>query len=636
VTLGSGCLFTGTNSILNSTFDGSISGSNGDVFKEGSNTVTLTGTSTYPRTHVNGGTLVANGFLLPSGYVDVNSGGTLSGHGAVGTVTVNPSGTIAPGDTSPGTLHTGDVVFGASSTTFAVRLNNPIYDQLQAGNVDLTQQPNLSPTLPLPPPAPGDSFTILTGTINGTFNNHPNNDIFLINGYAFQITYTASSVVLRRVPPAVSVGTSSLIQSDYYLNGSVHGRFDAVVNACGGDLVHYYNDNEGSGWHQGEQIVPDASGPGSIIQSDWTEISPLDPSGPLHGHWEVLVPRNNQIEHWYSNGGLSWKLASTFAPGATAASFIQSDYNQFGHRYMEAVVTQGTNLVHYVNQQDGTGWHQWETIVSGVSGQGSIIQSDWVSLSTRPGFTNELHRHFEVVVQVNNHIEHRWNEGGSTWNFDASFANNVADGPASIIQSDWITNGHGHYEVLVPQFGGQLVHYVNNSDGSPWYLSETVSPETSWPASIIQSDWITNGHGRYEALLAFSIPVELVHWVGQPWYSVEDLIWHCGAGNGNQPESGSGGSGMAVGKAPGHSRGVPSSSLGWYGPSDAAPSEQPRETPSVVREEASQTALPRLKSASQDLADIPPTPALELAFDRDKDHWHNDPLVDDLALALLS
>src|SRR5262249_14703212 len=106
------------------------------------------------------------------------------------------------GDASPGTLHTGNVTFGANSSTFAVRLNNvSSYDQLQAGNVDLTQHPNLSPTLPLPPPAVGDTFTILTGTINGTFDNHPNNDVFLINGYLFQITYTVNSVVLRRVAP---------------------------------------------------------------------------------------------------------------------------------------------------------------------------------------------------------------------------------------------------------------------------------------------------------------------------------------------------------------------------------------------------------------------------------------------------
>jgi hypothetical protein len=431
-----------------------------------------------------------------------------------------------------------------------------------------------------------------------------------------------------RLTPSVTVGTSSLIQSDYYLNGSVHGRFDAVVNGCAGQLDHYYNNGEGSGWHQGEQIVPTTSGPGSTIQSDWVDISPLD--GNPHGHWEVLVPRNNHIEHWWSSGS-SWHLGATFANGATAASFIQSDYYgydpQYGwHRYMEAVVTQGTNLVHYINPQDGTGWQQAETIVSGVSGQGSIIQSDWVSPSTRNGFIGEQHGHFEVVVRVNNHIEHWWNDGGSKWNFDSSFANNVAAGPASIIQSDWLSfnpydgNWHGHFEVLVPQFGGNLVHWVNNNDGSPWYQAETVSSSVTLPACLIQSDWTSlnpydgNWHGHFEVLLSYGN--DLWHFVnpqdGSPWYGAARIA-ACifGPAGGSWNGSGSG-------------AGVPLVDGANVDAVFAAANPEDQGFPSS-----------RSKSQNSNAADSSPAQGLDRVFADDGSSLLGSLSVDDLALALL-
>jgi hypothetical protein len=341
---------------------------------------------------------------------------------------------------------------------------------------------------------------------------------------------------------------------------------------------------------------------------------------------------------------LSWHHGQDFAPGATAASDIMSDYYGFDpvygwHRYQEAVVTVGTDLVHYINREDGLGWQQAETIVSGVSGQGSIIQSDWYSVSPRDG---QVHAHFEVVVQKNNHIEHWWNDGGSVWNHDADFAINVAAGPASIIQSDWYSfnpgdqNWHGHFEVLVPQNGGDLVHYVNRNDGSPWYQAETITNNVIWPASIIQSDWYSwnpsdlNWHGHFEVLLSFGN--DLWHYVnyndGQPWYAAERLA-SCifGPSNGNQHESGSGWSGMSVGKAPWYSLGAPNSPSGEYGHGDAASSARPHESQLAIREEVHQATLPTSRSESQGFADGSLTPALAGDIVRGKDSLFGDPTL---------
>jgi hypothetical protein len=54
--------------------------------------------------------------------------------------------------------------------------------------------------------AVGDAFTILTsgGGVSGTFNGHPNGDIFPIGGARFRINYSANTVVLTHIADPTS------------------------------------------------------------------------------------------------------------------------------------------------------------------------------------------------------------------------------------------------------------------------------------------------------------------------------------------------------------------------------------------------------------------------------------------------
>lgn len=91
------------------TYSGVISGS-GAVTKSGAGTLTLSGTNTYNgATTLSAGTLKLSGSAANSAFTV--AGGTLSGSGTLGALTVSSGGTIAPGN-SPGTLH-------AEATTFA-------------------------------------------------------------------------------------------------------------------------------------------------------------------------------------------------------------------------------------------------------------------------------------------------------------------------------------------------------------------------------------------------------------------------------------------------------------------------------------------------------------------------------------
>jgi hypothetical protein len=77
-------------------------------------------------------------------------------------------------------------------------------------------------------------------------------------------------------------------QSDFVAGG--HGNFETVVLE-GSVLSHYYhaNDIPTSPWRRGQVITTQATGPGSIIQSDFVAGD--------HGTFEVIVPEGSNLVH---------------------------------------------------------------------------------------------------------------------------------------------------------------------------------------------------------------------------------------------------------------------------------------------------------------------------------------------------
>jgi fibronectin-binding autotransporter adhesin len=104
VTLGSANLIAG-GANTSTTHSGVISGTGG-VTKRGTGTLILSGNNTYTgATAADAGVLRISGSIASSA-VAINNGGTLSGDGTTGSMTLSSGGTIAPG-TSPGTLSSG-------------------------------------------------------------------------------------------------------------------------------------------------------------------------------------------------------------------------------------------------------------------------------------------------------------------------------------------------------------------------------------------------------------------------------------------------------------------------------------------------------------------------------------------------
>ena len=182
-------------------------GSVSDLIKDGSGTLTLTGTNTY-----SGGTTVTGGTLLVSntagsgtGTAAVtvsNAGTTLGGSGTIsGPVTVNAGANMAPGNGGNNTavFNTGALTL-ASASNFRVDINGTTvgsqYDQLRVptGGVTITGSNlvvTVGTTLSL-----GQTFTILNkatlGLITGTFAGIPEGGTVAgSNGTVFSVSYIA-------------------------------------------------------------------------------------------------------------------------------------------------------------------------------------------------------------------------------------------------------------------------------------------------------------------------------------------------------------------------------------------------------------------------------------------------------------
>lgn len=202
--------------------------------KAGAGTMTITSNVNTVRgtVNVNGGTLLVNGTLgVGSNLVNVNTGATLGGTGAIyRNTTVASGGTLAPGASAGILTEYGNLTL-ASGSNFSVELNGAIvgsgYDRMVVnGTVGLTGS-NLLVALGFEPSS-ADMFFILANdgadTITGTFSGLMEGDTVALGTfnslpYFAKISYlgnlatgtigTGNDVVLYEVIPAP--GAASLL-----------------------------------------------------------------------------------------------------------------------------------------------------------------------------------------------------------------------------------------------------------------------------------------------------------------------------------------------------------------------------------------------------------------------------------------
>ncbi len=200
---------------VNTSFAGAIGG-NLSLTKAGNGTLQLTGANTFSgSTLITGGTLsVANSATLGSPVTvnkDAGSGSAvLAGSGTVSTVSVI-NGTLAPGDSAPGTLTLmGDLDLSAATAHLTLKLGGTdpgASDQLvTSGFISLGGDAQIS-LLQGGTYTAGDIFYIIVNQggslVSGNFSNGPVTDTILDStgtikdaaGDRFKVSYTANSAI---------------------------------------------------------------------------------------------------------------------------------------------------------------------------------------------------------------------------------------------------------------------------------------------------------------------------------------------------------------------------------------------------------------------------------------------------------
>ena len=188
------------------------------------------------------------------------------------------------------------------------------------------------------------------------------------------------------------------------------------------------------------------------------------------------------------------------APGVSGAGcLIQTDFRSGGKRNFELVALEGSRLVHYwrANDNPQPPWRKGEVISSRAIAPGCIVQSDFVSGG---------HGNLEAVVpEEGGALVHYWRDSGrpaSPWIRSGVVTTGVT-GAACLTTSDFITNGHRNLEVMV-QKGGQLWHHWHTAGSAPdnWPGELVATGVTSvGPGCLIQSDYQANGHRNFEVVV---------------------------------------------------------------------------------------------------------------------------------------
>jgi hypothetical protein len=197
------------------------------------------------------------------------------------------------------------------------------------------------------------------------------------------------------------VGPASLIQSDW--GDGDHGNFELTVPLRAGanqaSLWHFWHDNsdpENPWQHEGEAIVTDVVGPGSLVQSDYR--------GGGHGNLELVVPlragsdRANLWHYWHdASAGPAWQhddKRPIAVDVAGPATLIQGDYGD-GHRNLELAVPLANGEVwHYWRDASDPElpWQRGQLITSAAGGWVALTQSD-------VGREENGHGDFEVLAE---------------------------------------------------------------------------------------------------------------------------------------------------------------------------------------------------------------------------------------------
>ena len=153
----------------------------------------------------------------------------------------------------------------------------------------------------------------------------------------------------------------SLIQSRF----GKPGNFEALIwhpeASSVGPVRHYWRanhepDRPDEGWHASAVVLPNAVGPGCLIQSE-------------EGHLEAIIPQDGRMAYCRMDADAKqWRLMDTFGSGLTGAGALCQN---LATKNLEVLVRQGKRLVHYRREKGE--WKEVVTVSDRATGSAVLV-----------------------------------------------------------------------------------------------------------------------------------------------------------------------------------------------------------------------------------------------------------------------
>jgi hypothetical protein len=171
---------------------------------------------------------------------------------------------------------------------------------------------------------------------------------------------TARNVIVS----SVATGAATAIYTPYRSSSSEPYNIDALLLE-GRNIVHYWMDGASRKWTRGPVVSTAATGPACMVESA-ARSNTNDP-----GNFEALILEGSNLVHYWRNNsaaGQPWARTVVVSSNATGpASIGAAGYGSLGYPNLEALVQEGNTVYHYWrnDQVPNTPWTRDVAIASG-------------------------------------------------------------------------------------------------------------------------------------------------------------------------------------------------------------------------------------------------------------------------------
>ena len=162
----------------------------------------------------------------------------------------------------------------------------------------------------------------------------------------------------------ISTGAATAIYTPYRSSADTPYNIDALVLE-NNDIVHYWMDGSSLKWTRGPIVSTAATGPACMVESA-ARSNTSDP-----GNFEALIPEGSNLVHYWRNNSASnmpWARTVVVSSNSSgAASIAMAGYGSLGYPNLEALVQEGSTVYHYTrnDQVPNTPWIKDVAVASG-------------------------------------------------------------------------------------------------------------------------------------------------------------------------------------------------------------------------------------------------------------------------------